>query len=55
MPPSPRMHERAHLTLWSRTCPTLKSVLFLSGAEWGVFSNPTYGGAPQFAFVGYSQ
>ena len=51
--PFPRVHERAHLALWSKTCPTLQSVTFLSGAEWRVWPNPTAGGQPQFEFVGY--
>ena len=52
--PFPRVHERAHLALWSKTCPTLRSVLFLSGAEWGIYPNPTAGGQPQFEFAGYT-
>ncbi|KAI0740133.1 hypothetical protein C8Q76DRAFT_578364, partial [Earliella scabrosa] len=32
--PFPRVHERAHLALWSKTCPTLLGVTFLSGAQW---------------------
>ncbi|RPD56873.1 hypothetical protein L227DRAFT_507826 [Lentinus tigrinus ALCF2SS1-6] len=52
--PFPRVHERAHLALWSKTCPALRNVLFLSGAEWGIYPNPTAGGQPQFEFVGYA-
>ncbi|KAH9911366.1 uncharacterized protein BXZ73DRAFT_57146 [Epithele typhae] len=52
--PFPRVHERAHLALWCRARPTLRTVLFLSGAEWGVFLDPTVGGEPQFEFVGYA-
>lgn len=54
-PPFPRVHERAHLALWSKTCQTLHSVTFLSGAEWRVWPNPTAGGQPQFEFVGYDE
>lgn len=53
-PPFPRVHERTHLALWSKTCPALRRVLFLSGAEWAVYPNPTEGGLPQFEFVGYT-
>ncbi|RDX50706.1 hypothetical protein OH76DRAFT_1348565 [Lentinus brumalis] len=52
--PFPRVHERAHLALWGKTCPSLRNVLFLSGAEWGIYPNPMAGGQPQFEFVGYT-
>ncbi|KZT66306.1 hypothetical protein DAEQUDRAFT_695826 [Daedalea quercina L-15889] len=32
--PPPRAQERGHLAMWSKQCPTLRAVLFLSGAEW---------------------
>ncbi|KAI8976371.1 hypothetical protein BD414DRAFT_423188 [Trametes punicea] len=56
--PFPRVHERAHLALWSKTCPSLRRVFFLSGAEWKVV--PRSGveaalGLPPFEFVGYTQ
>ncbi|KAI0739676.1 hypothetical protein C8Q80DRAFT_1222054 [Daedaleopsis nitida] len=51
--PFPRVHERAHLALWSKMCPQLHDVTFLSGAQWRVWPNPTAGGQPQFEFVGY--
>ncbi|KAI0331579.1 hypothetical protein GY45DRAFT_1345247 [Cubamyces sp. BRFM 1775] len=58
--PFPRVHERAHLGLWSKTCPSLRHVFFLSGAEWNVLQlSPSeaafgFGGTP-FEFVGYTQ
>ncbi|KAH9895985.1 hypothetical protein C8Q73DRAFT_745147 [Cubamyces lactineus] len=58
--PFPRVHERAHLGLWSKTCPSLRHVFFLSGAEWNVLRlSPSeaalgFGGTP-FEFVGYTQ
>ncbi|KAI0357151.1 hypothetical protein OH77DRAFT_1494998 [Trametes cingulata] len=56
--PFPRVHERAHLALWSKTCPSLRRVFFLSGAEWIVLPpSPEEGsfGLPPFEFVGYTQ
>ncbi|KAI0631717.1 hypothetical protein C8Q77DRAFT_1061776 [Trametes polyzona] len=56
--PFPRVHERAHLALWSKTCPTLRSVFFLSGAEWAVLprsADEAAFGLPPFEFVGYTQ
>lgn len=56
--PFPRVHERAHLALWSKTCPTLRRVWFLSGAEWTVLPrSPEEAafGLPPFEFVGYTQ
>lgn len=56
--PFPRVHERAHLALWSKTCPTLRRVFFLSGAEWVVqprsAQEAAFGFSP-FEFVGYTQ
>lgn len=55
--PFPRVHERAHLGLFSRACPTLRSVFFLSGAEWVVHPRAAEkGGSPRlppFEFLGY--
>ncbi|KAL1942271.1 hypothetical protein VTO73DRAFT_6335 [Trametes versicolor] len=56
--PFPRVHERAHLALWSKTCPSLRRVWFLSGAEWTVLPrSPEEAafGLPPFEFVGYTQ
>ncbi|KAI0641724.1 hypothetical protein C8Q79DRAFT_919054 [Trametes meyenii] len=56
--PFPRVHERAHLALWCKTCPSLKRVFFLSGAEWAVLPrSPVEAafGLPPFEFVGYTQ
>ncbi|KAH9927655.1 uncharacterized protein B0H18DRAFT_1003044 [Fomitopsis serialis] len=59
MPP-PRAQERAHLAMWAKQCTTLRTVLFLSGAEWrtggkgAVYAlpgeRPYVGG---FSFVGF--
>ncbi|KAM5541598.1 hypothetical protein V8D89_004788 [Ganoderma adspersum] len=51
--PFPRVHERGHLGTWSKTCPNLRKVLFLSGAEWAVWPDPTREGEAQFEFVSY--
>ncbi|PIL32534.1 hypothetical protein GSI_05237 [Ganoderma sinense ZZ0214-1] len=51
--PFPRVHERGHLGTWSKTCPNLRKVLFLSGAEWAVWPDPTKEGEAQFEFVSY--
>ena len=51
--PFPRVHERAHLALWHKTCPGLERVLFLSGAEWAVRQDATRE-EPEFEFVGYA-
>ena len=51
--PFPRVHERGHLGTWSKTCPNLRKVLFLSGAEWAIWPDPTREGEPQFEFVTY--
>ncbi|OSD02353.1 hypothetical protein PYCCODRAFT_1367949 [Trametes coccinea BRFM310] len=56
--PFPRVHERAHLALWSKTCPSLRRVFFLSGAEWRVLVRSEVEvafGMPPFEFVGYTQ
>ncbi|KAI0776974.1 hypothetical protein BD413DRAFT_602390 [Trametes elegans] len=56
--PFPRVHERAHLSLWCKTCPTLERVFFLSGAEWAVLPrspDEAAFGLPPFDFVGYTQ
>ncbi|KAI1789849.1 hypothetical protein LXA43DRAFT_891981 [Ganoderma leucocontextum] len=51
--PFPRVHERSHLALWSKTCPHLRKVLFLSGAEWAVWPDSTKESDAEFEFVGY--
>jgi len=28
--------EKKHVSMWIRQCPTLRRVVFLSGAEWGL-------------------
>lgn len=52
--PLPRAHERTHLAAWHKQCRTLKSVVFLSGAEWRI--GPSYlhemGAASMFVYVG---
>ncbi|KAI0822111.1 hypothetical protein BC628DRAFT_1328016 [Trametes gibbosa] len=56
--PFPRVHERAHLALWCKTCASLQRVWFLSGAEWAVLPrSPEEAafGLPPFEFVGYTQ
>ncbi|KAH9840614.1 uncharacterized protein C8Q71DRAFT_415982 [Rhodofomes roseus] len=58
--PPPRAQERAHLAVWAKQCSTLRTVLFLSGAEWrtggrgGAYALP--GERPfmsGFGFVGF--
>ncbi|KAH9850414.1 hypothetical protein C2E23DRAFT_929915 [Lenzites betulinus] len=56
--PFPRVHERAHLALWCKTCASLERVWFLSGAEWAVLprsAEEAAFGLPPFEFVGYMQ
>ncbi|OCH85183.1 hypothetical protein OBBRIDRAFT_740353 [Obba rivulosa] len=49
--PLPRAHERGHLALWCKSCPTLRSVVFLSGAEWRADCKRSVV-APTLSFVG---
>jgi len=57
--PLPRAHERSHLGSWSKHCPTLRDVVFLSGAVWRserispmlLAGESLY--APGFRFVGF--
>ncbi|KZT03043.1 uncharacterized protein LAESUDRAFT_684392 [Laetiporus sulphureus 93-53] len=58
--PPARAQERAHLSAWSRHCPTLSSVVFLSGAEWDCGRISAYLGgsglhAPAFRLVRLAQ
>ncbi|KAI0942304.1 hypothetical protein AcW1_002968 [Taiwanofungus camphoratus] len=53
--PLPRAHERSHLGSWSKYCPSLRTVVFLSGAEWHIKPYPLVGRnsvPPSFVFVG---
>ncbi|KAH9931737.1 hypothetical protein B0H21DRAFT_781032 [Amylocystis lapponica] len=53
--PLPRAHERSHLVAWSKCCPSLRTAVFLSGAEWHVnmrLSSYVSLATPTFAFVG---
>ncbi|EMD35705.1 hypothetical protein CERSUDRAFT_95929 [Gelatoporia subvermispora B] len=49
--PLPRVHERAHLALWCKSCPSLRSVVFLSSAEWQVDCRRSVV-APTLLFIG---
>ncbi|PCH34621.1 hypothetical protein WOLCODRAFT_27331 [Wolfiporia cocos MD-104 SS10] len=59
--PEPRAQERALLNAWNRHCPTLRTVVFLGGAEWrcgGRFASCIVPGqnvyAQSWRFVGLS-
>ncbi|KAL6310258.1 hypothetical protein BKA93DRAFT_4334 [Sparassis latifolia] len=51
--PLPRAHERTHLSAWSRHCPSLRSVVFLSDAEWRISLRNLADPMSMYAFVGF--
>ncbi|OBZ73022.1 hypothetical protein A0H81_07093 [Grifola frondosa] len=51
----PRLQERSRLALWQKSCPALRNVVFLSGAEWRIRpSLPGRSASPVLEFIGYA-